>query len=247
MVRVYLAHDHFEAPFHDQIMPSSVISPRLFKFLRDLEKNNHRDWFNENKERYHQDVLDPAVELVAQLEKPLARSAPMLRAVAKRHGGSIMRIYKDTRFSKDKTPYKTNVGISLRHEADSNIHAPGAYIHLDSQECFVGVGCWRPAKETLAAIRAAIDDSPKSWIRARDHKGFAECFELAGEKLKTSPRNYPRDHPMIEDLRRIDFIGIAPISPGEVTRSDCVEIILDRIKRARPLMRFLCDAIDVPY
>ena len=228
-------------------MSDSIISPKLFKFLRELSRNNERDWFQENKSRYEQDVRDPAVELVAQLEKPLAKVAPMLQAIPKRHGGSVMRIYKDTRFSKDKTPYKTNVGISLRHEANSDIHAPGVYIHLEPNECFVGAGCWRPERSVLAAIRTAISEDPKGWKRARDSKMFRECFDLAGESLKTAPRGVPKDDPQIEDLRRIDFIGIAPLEPADFSRPDVVDLLIDHIKRAKPFMNFLCDAIDVPY
>ena len=158
-----------------------------------------------------------------------------------------MRIYKDTRFSKDKTPYKTNVGISLRHQADKDIHAPGAYIHIDPDECFIGAGCWRPQSKVLAAIRAAIDEDPKAWIRARDNKAFKQVFQLAGDRLKTAPRDYARDHPMIEDLRRIDFIAVAPISEADVTSDKIVSLVIDRIKKAKPLMKFLCAAIDVPY
>lgn len=228
-------------------MSSSPIGAEFFKFLRQLKRNNNREWFAENKARYQQHVLDPAVELVQQLESPLSRAAPMLVAIAKRHGGSIMRVYKDTRFSKDKTPYKTNVGISLRHQAAGDIHAPGAYVHLEPDGCFVGVGCWRPDRMTLASIRAAIDEDPKAWIRARDQKRFRQHFELAGDQLKTAPRNYPRDHPMIEDLRRIDFIAVSPLEDDVIIDADPAALIVDRIKAGKPLMKFLCDAIDVPY
>lgn len=158
-----------------------------------------------------------------------------------------MRIYKDTRFSKDKTPYKTNVGISIRHQANKDIHAPGVYIHLEPKECFVGAGCWRPESKVLAAIRAAIDEDPQAWKRARDNKAFRKDFDLVGESLKTSPRDYPRDHPQIEDLRRIDFIAIAPLTEADLTSDKIVSLLLDRVKKAKPLMQFLCDAIDVPY
>ena len=228
-------------------MPESIITPQLFKFLRELKPNNNREWFTENKKRYEQDVRDPAVELVRQLEKPLAKVAPMLCAIPKGHGGSVMRIYKDTRFSTDKTPYKTNVGISIRHQANKDIHAPGVYVHLEPKECFVGAGCWRPESKVLAAIRAAIDEDPKAWKHARDNKAFQKEFNLAGESLKTSPRDYPRDHPMIEDLRRIDFIAIAPLSEADLTGEKIVSLLLDRVKQAKPLMQFLCEAIDVPY
>jgi uncharacterized protein (TIGR02453 family) len=228
-------------------MPKPILTPQLFQFLRDLRRNNNRDWFSENKARYEQDVREPAVDLVRQLEKPLAKAAPMLRAIPKRHGGSVMRIYRDTRFAKDKTPYKTNVGISIRHQANKDIHAPGVYIHLEPKECFIGAGCWRPARTVLAAIRAAIDEDSPAWKRARDNKAFRKAFQLAGESLKTAPRDYSRDHPLIEDLRRIDFIAVAPLSEADLMSDRIVSVMIDRIKKAKPLMQFLCDAIDVPY
>jgi uncharacterized protein (TIGR02453 family) len=228
-------------------MAEPILTTRLFKFLRELRRNNNREWFTENKTRYQEDVRDPAVELVSQLEKPLAKSAPMLNPIAKGHGGSVMRIYRDTRFGKDKTPYKTNVGISIRHQAGKDVHAPGIYIHLDAKECFLGAGCWRPQSSVLAAIRSAIDEDPKAWKRARDNRAFASEFNFVGDRLKTAPRDYPKDHPMIEDLRRIDFIALAPLSQSQVTSDEAVSIMMDRIKKAKPLMKFLCDAIDVPY
>ncbi len=228
-------------------MAESIVTSRLFKFLTELRDNNNRDWFAANKSRYENDVREPAVELVRRLEKPLAKVAPMLCVVAKGHGGSVMRIYRDTRFGKDKTPYKTNVGISIRHQADKNIHAPGVYIHVNPAECFVGAGCWRPAASQLSAIRAAIDADPNAWKKARDQKAFRETYSLAGESLTTSPRAYPKDHPMIEDLRRIDFIALAPLSQKELTNPEVVATIIDRIKKAKPMMVFLCDAIGVPY
>ncbi|TWU60528.1 hypothetical protein Poly51_08040 [Rubripirellula tenax] len=228
-------------------MPESPLSPKLFRFLRELKKNNNRDWFAENKPRYENDVRGPAVELVTRLEKPLMKAAPMLCVVPKGHGGSVMRIYRDTRFGKDKTPYKTNVGISIRHQADKNIHAPGVYLHLEPGDCFIGAGSWRPASPQLAAFRNAIAQDSKAWIKARDQKAFRETFSLAGEKLKTSPRAFDKDHPMIEDLRRIDFIAIAPLAEKELCGPDAVAIIIDRIKKAKPMLSFLCDAIGVPY
>lgn len=228
-------------------MRNSPIGTELFEFLDDLSRYNDRDWFHANKQRYEHDVREPALELIEQLVSPLRRSAPMLLAIPKRSGGSLMRIHRDTRFSKDKTPYKTNVAISIRHQADDNIHAPGIYIHFACDECLVGAGCWRPHRDTLAAIRRAIDADPQSWHRARDQKRFRESFALAGESLKTSPRDYPLDHPEIEDLRRIDFMAVANLTQNDVTRSGAVERIVDLIRDAKPLMRFLCGAIDVPY
>ncbi|EMI46194.1 DUF2461 domain-containing protein [Rhodopirellula sp. SWK7] len=226
---------------------ASPISPGLFEFLDDLARNNNRDWFAANKERYERDLREPVLDLIGQLEAPLRRSAPMLQVIAKRSGGSLMRIHRDTRFSKDKTPYKTNVGISLRHQADKDIHAPGAYIHLAYDECFVAAGSWRPQRETLAAIRHAIDQDPKAWRKARDQRKFRSSFEIAGESLKTSPRDYDKNHPEIIDLRRIDFIAVSPLARDDFLQPDIVKRIVGLIRDAKPWMRFLCDAIDVPY
>ena len=224
-----------------------ILSSRLFRFLRELKKNNDREWFAENKSRYEMDVRDPAVELVAAMEKPLGKAAPFLQVVPKRHGGSVMRIYRDTRFSKDKLPYKTNVGISIRHQAFGDIHAPGIYIHLEPGDCFLGAGVWRPESKVLAAIRSRIDGEPKVWTRARDNKSFRERFEWVGESLKTSPRDYDKSHPLINDLKRKDFIAITPISEKELTSDKAVSLLISRIKTAKPIMNFLCDAIELPY
>ena len=225
----------------------SPITPALFEFLSELSENNRREWFNLNKSRYQTDVLDPAVELVSELAKPLEKLAPMLVASAKRHGGSVMRIYKDTRFSKDKTPYKTSVGISFRHEADGTIHAPGIYLHLNPDESFLGVGCWRPERTALAAIRSAIVEQPQAWKRAIGTKRFRDHYALSGDSLKTAPRGIARDHPQIEDLRRIDFIAVSPLKPSEICSAEFITQVETHVKAARPMMTFLCDALNVPY
>ncbi|MAI69771.1 MAG: TIGR02453 family protein [Rhodopirellula sp.] len=225
----------------------SPINPQLFQFLVELSENNRRDWFKPHKRRYDSEVLDPAVELVSQLVSPLAKHAPMLIASPKRHGGSVMRIYKDTRFSRDKTPYKTSVGISFRHEADGTIHAPGIYLHLDPHASFLGVGCWRPERTALAAIRLAIQQHARTWKSVSSAKRFRQHYDLAGDSLKTAPRGIPRDHPQIHDLRRIDFIGTAPLEVSEICGPNFIDELQVKMKAAIPFMTFLCDALDVPY
>ncbi len=225
----------------------SPITEELFGFLYELQRNNDREWFAENKQRYESEVREPTLRLIEGMVKPLAKAAPMLSAVPKRTGGSLMRIYRDTRFSKDKTPYKTNVGISLRHQADKNIHAPGGYMHMACNACLIAAGVWRPERTVLAAIRKAIDRDPKKWKRVLANKKFKESFHLGGESLKTAPRDYPKDHPMIEDLRRIDFIAVCPLSEKDLTEDDPIPMLMDKIKAAKPLMKFICDAIDIPY
>ena len=150
----------------------------------------------------------------------LGKIAPMLNVIAKRHGGSVMRIYKDTRFSKDKTPYKTSVGISFRHDADGTIHAPGVYLHLDPLESFLGVGCWRPERTALTAIRDAIAEDPGPWHRAVRSKRFGTHYHLSGDSLKTAPRGIPKDH-----LKsRIYVASISSVFPLSASRRSVLTI-----------------------
>src|SRR5262245_18610926 len=108
----------------------------LFAFLSDLRQNNDRDWFAASKSRYERDCLEPALAFIEDFAVDLEAISPHFRADPRPVGGSLFRIYRDTRFAKDKTPYKTNIGIHFRHEAASNAYAPGFYLHLAPGEVF---------------------------------------------------------------------------------------------------------------
>ena len=110
----------------------------------------------------------------------LKRISPYFVASDRRVGGSLMRVYRDTRFAKDGDPYKTNVGIQFRHEQGRDIHAPGFYVHVAPGECFLAVGLWRPEAEPLGRIRQAIVELPDRWRRARDDRKFGQRFSLDG-------------------------------------------------------------------
>ncbi len=222
-------------------------APSLFAFLEALEANNERAWFNDNKHRYESEVRAPALAFVEAMATPLARIAPQFRASARRSGGSLMRVYRDTRFARDKTPYKTNVGIQFRHNQGSDVHAPGFYVHLDPRECFLGVGIWHPAPPALARIREFIADNPTAWRRARDARDFAARFHLAGDSLRRAPRGYPADHPLLEDLKRKDFIAIEELTREQVLAPDFLARTAGSFRTARPFMRYLCASLDVPY
>lgn len=221
-------------------------SPQTVKFLKRLSKNNNREWFAENKARYEEVVLGPAMQLVESMQGPLRKLSPFFVAVPKRSGGSIMRIYRDTRFSKDKTPYKTNLGIQFRHESGKDVHAPGFYFHIDPTEVFVGAGIWRPDSKTLGQIRALIDDDPARWKRVNRAKKFRETFEIGGDSLKRPPRGYDAEHPLIDDLKRKDHIGMTTIPETDLYDGELIDKLVVRFKAALPYMRFLCDAIHLP-
>lgn len=218
-----------------------------FRFLDELATNNNREWFALNKARYLRDVQQPALEFIRTMKPVIGRIAPVLIASDATVGGSLMRVYRDTRFAKDKTPYKTNVGIQFRHQAGKDVHAPGWYVHLAPDECFVGAGVWQPDASALAKIRNAIAADGKAWLKARDDRKFREHFELWGESLRTAPRDFPRDHPLIEDLKRKDFIGLASLRKTEVTGPGFVRLAQERLKESRPLMAFLCGALGLPW
>ena len=129
-----------------------------FPFLRQLQKNNNREWFNANKQRYEDSIRTPALSLIEHIGPEIAEKlSPHFVAIPKKVGGSLMRVYRDTRFAKDKTPYKTNIGIQFRHELGKDVHAPGFYLHIEPGNCFIGTGIWRPESLFLNKIREFID------------------------------------------------------------------------------------------
>ena len=228
-------------------VPFIGFQPALMAFLEELKFNNQRDWFAVNKQRYETEVLFPTLRFVEAFHPWLKKISPCFVAVPKRVGGSVMRIYRDTRFSKDKTPYKTNVGIHFRHQLGKDIHCPGFYLHLEPGNCFCGAGIWHPDNATLNKIRHHIDEYPTRWKRARDHKAFRNRFELAGDSLKRRPRGYEDDHRFIEDLKRKDHIGIRSWDDEVITDEQFINTIAADFQTSRVYMRFLCDALRLPF
>lgn len=221
--------------------------PESLKFLHELKANNNREWFNENKSRYEEQVLDVALRFIQSMQDPLAEFAPHFTAIPKRMGGSLMRVYRDTRFSKNKTPYKTNIGIQFRHEQARDVHAPGYYVHIDPDEVFLGAGMWRPAPDALRGIRQRISDKPLEWERCRDDKSFRRNFHLGGETLSRPPRGFDKDHPQIEDIKRKDFIAVKTMSLDDALQPRFQQKVETAFKAARPYMQFLCKAVNVPF
>ncbi|MEM7312688.1 MAG: DUF2461 domain-containing protein [Planctomycetota bacterium] len=221
--------------------------PALLKFLKQLSRNNNRDWFQKNKSRYEDDVLFPALAFVEAFGPRLKKISPFFKAVPKRVGGSVMRIYRDTRFGKDKTPYKTNVGIHFRHEQGKDVHCPGFYLHLAPKECFLGAGIWHPDSDALRKIREQIDEESAAWKKARDNRKFKSHFELTGDSLKRPPRGFDPEHAYIVDLKRKDFIGVKNISPEDISKPKFIESVAESFASAKPLMRFLCESLRVPF
>jgi len=219
----------------------------IFQFLEELTDNNNRPWFLANKARYEHEVLEPSLAFIRAFATRLKKISPYFVASDRRVGGSLMRVYRDTRFAKDKTPYKTNVGIQFRHEFGKDVHAPGFYVHIAPGECFLAMGVWRPDADSLAMIRQAIVDHPDRWKRAKSDRKFRARIELDGDSLKTPPRGFPPDHPLIEDLKRTDFVGLEELTEQDVLKPKYIDAVAASFAASRPFMRFLCDALRVPF
>ncbi len=230
-------------------MPESApLSPELFRFLADLKRNNRREWFQQNKQRYEEHVRGPMLRLIADFQKPLATISKHFVADPSPVGGSMFRIYRDTRFSKDKTPYKTAASAHFRHAAAGDVHAPGFYLHLSPDDAFVGVGLWRPDGRALTKIRDTIVAKPSRWKAVLTDEVFAGRYELRdGEALKRPPRGYDPGHPYVEDLKKRSFVGIASLSQKDACAPDFVDRLTDLCRAGSPLVRFLAEALELRF
>lgn len=223
-----------------------MFSPASFDFLNELSVNNEREWFKANQTRYEQQVRTPALQFIEAMQPSILALSPRLTAVPKKVGGSMMRPQRDSRFSKDKTPYKTNVGIQFRHFQGKDVHAPGLYLHIANDGCFLGAGIWHPESKALNAIRSCIDENPNGYKKAL--KALTQAgFNMEGSQLIRPPKGYDKTHPMLDELKRKDFIAIKPISIEQVCAADFGEMCITEFEHCQQLMRYLCFALDLDY
>jgi uncharacterized protein (TIGR02453 family) len=218
-----------------------AITPALFDFLRELRENDNRPWFEANRARFEADVRDALIGFVVDFSSHLHEISARYLADPRPVGGSIFRIFRDTRFARDKTPYKTNAGVHFRHDAGKDVHAPGFYLHLAPGEVFAGFGIWHPDPATQGKIRDAIVARPDEWRRV------TAGLSLMGDRLARPPRGYDPAHPLIDDLRRKDFVATVRLSEAEACRPDFVERYAATCHAAAPLMRFLTEAVGLPW
>jgi len=219
-----------------------MISPQIFQFLKELNQNNNRPWFQANKNRY-EEARANFEEFINQLIIEIARFDPPIGVLeAKR---CIFRIYRDTRFSKDKKPYKTNFGAHLvAHESKVHDRA-GYYIHLQPGNTFLAGGAYLPPAPWLKAIRNAIDQKGKEFQKILNHHEFKKYFgEMEGEKLKTVPRDYPADHPFIELLRYKSFLVVHQLNDKDTITADFLKKAVTVFKALKPFDDFLNRSLD---
>ncbi len=221
--------------------------PALFTYLSDLAANNNREWFAENRDRYDRYVKEEGLQFIRDFEPYLHEISPHFIADDRTVGGSLFRIYRDTRFSKDKTPYKTHLGIQFRHEAAKDVHAPGFYLHVDPTGSFAGVGLWRPDGPSALAIREGIVERTSDWVKMTSNPDFTSTFAVEGDSLKRPPRGFDPDHALIDDLKRKDFIASAKVSRKSVTAPDFLEQFAGMCRNAAGYMEFLTRSLSLPF
>ncbi len=220
----------------------------LFGFLRALAENNNRDWFKDNRIDYDEFVAEPVIEFINAITTSLETISQNFVADPRRNGGSMFRIYRDTRFGRDKRPYKTNVGCHFRHVAGKSAHAPGFYLHLQPGNVFVGAGIWKPDGPTLAKIRNAIVEYPDRWGAACNDKALWQRFgEIEGECLKRAPRGFDADHVHVEHLKQKSFFIHQSLDEALATGPGLIAEVVAAYTDSVPLVRFLTRAVGLPF
>ena len=225
----------------------SYFNDRSFAFLRGLARNNNREWFGRHKPDYEAHVRAPFQKLVADLQPDLAAISTQFRADPRPVGGSLFRIHRDTRFANDKTPYKTHAGARLFHQRYREVDTPSFYIHVQPGHCFVGAGIWHPEPATRTRIRQFLVENPEAWRKAVHSPAFRRRFELGGEMLRRTPRGFPADHPLAEDLRRQGFVGSTALDDSVVLGPQLRRSIASALTGLAPLVDYLCASLDVDF
>lgn len=218
---------------------SAYFSPALFTFLNALKRHNEREWFQANRERYAAVVEAPMLRFITDVAPRLAAISPAFVVDPRRSGGSMYRIYRDTRFSPDKSPYKTHVAASFPHvERKKAPSVPGFYLHLEPGDCMGGGGIYHPDTPTLTRIRLAIAGNRKGWAAVR-----GTGITIEGATLTRAPAGFDPAHPSIEDLRRKDFYALVPFTQAEVCGADFLDRYVDACRQVAPLVAFVTRAL----
>lgn len=221
---------------------AGYFSKETFAFLEELKKNNNREWFNANKDRYDAFVKEPFLEFITNAGPALRKISPNIVADPRPSGGSFFRIYRDVRFAKDKSPYKTNAAASFFNAAGKNFPAPGYYLHLDPDSSFLAGGMYMPDSKSLQKIREAIVDRPDEWKAVRRKIKFYE-----DERLKRAPRGFDPNHPLVEDLKLKHYIDSIVLSRSKVCSPRFMDDFVSGCKQMAPLMKFLSSAVGAAW
>jgi uncharacterized protein (TIGR02453 family) len=228
-------------------MPAAHFTPDLFRFLAELKAHNERDWFQANKERYEQSVRDPFLRFLADLAPRMKKISPHFVVDASPNGGSMMRMYRDTRFAKDKSPYKTAVAAHFWHAKGKEGATPAFHLRLEPGDSTVGGGIWQPEPGALKKIRTAIVDDTKGWQRITSKRQLGSGCGMMGESLKRPPPGFDANHPCIEDIKRKDFGVSVALDNQRVAQPGFVDDVANGLRAAAPFLEFVTEAVGLAF
>ena len=207
------------------------------EFLRALKRNNRREWFQAHRPDYEQFVRGPMVEFILALAEDFRRFAPEMVADP---AVCLYRIYRDTRFSKDKSPYKTHTAAVFPRRGLAKHSGAGLYFHISPSDVLVGGGIYAPQTPELLAVRTYIAGRPKTFRSIVESPGFRQSFgELGGEKLTRVPRGFPADHPVAGYLKHKQFLAFCSFPAEFAVSPRFYGTLVDRFRKMMPFLRFL--------
>lgn len=219
----------------------SYFTPELFRFFVKLKRNNRREWFLAHKEEFEKVVRQPALSFITDFAGPLQRISPHLAADPRGTRGSLFRIYRDTRFSNDKRPYKTHLAMRFSHRG-KDVHSPGFYLHIEPGGCFAASGLWHPEPPTLLKVRNAIVERGDEWRKVRKLLNWDDA-----SKLSRPPRGFPCDHEFVEDLKLRDLGTAVEFTDKQVCSPSFMKTFSDACRKMSPVAAFLSSAVGLPF
>jgi len=218
-----------------------MLQAATIKFMEQIAKNNNKPWFEKHKDEYLA-VKDDYEAFVTEVLDGLGNIDPVFKEMQAKN--CIMRIYRDVRFSKDKSPYKTNLGAGFGMGGGKN-SGSGYYLHVQPGKSFAGGGMWQPEAPALKAIRQEIDYNFKEFSAIVNDKAFKKMFpQIDGEKLVKLPKGYTEDNPAIEYLKLKSFTVGAPITDADLVKKGAAKKVNDIFKTMKPFIDFLNKAVQ---
>src|SRR5262245_39376262 len=211
------------------------------QFLRTLKRNNNREWFQEHKSIYENSLKQPLSDLIAALAEDFQKFAPEMVASSK---ASAYRIYRDTRFSNDKSPYKTHIAAVFPRTGLGKHEGAGFYLHIDSSKLLIGGGLYMPLPEDLSSVRQKISDDAETFLRIISSRQFRKMFgTVAGDTLSRVPRGFRPDHPAAEYLTHTQYLASQTFPAAVATTPEFYRIVVETFRAMLPFIRFLNEPI----
>ena len=211
-------------------MSKNIINPEVFSFFTELSENNNRGWFEKNKIRFKSLELEMK-EFLSEIKNKLNDHDNIEKT-------KMFRIYRDVRFSKNKTPYKTHFGMTL-HRHKPTLRG-GYYIHIEPNNSFLGVGFWGPNPSDLLRIRKELEFDSIELRKIINEKKFKQIWgPIVGEEVKTSPKGFNLDHPNIDLIRKKQYVFIKKVTDEEVISFEFLSLIENHFKAIRPFFDYM--------